>query len=218
MPIEQLSELKKEDLLKRLVSKTQNMEEPQGADFNLFRGFEAWATLRSLTASGANPQGILGTALLSGNAHILIISLGKLIDPRKDQKNSLKKLWTEYSYAIPDSDEKKLIDHYLHHPDKPGHLKHLHFLRHNIFAHNRQTRISIDNEPIEEALHFCFRTWYLLSQLIPENFLLCPFKHFSNENWNLNSILNSKEYDLFESAWKACNAKGERWINTPLLP
>lgn len=85
----QLSETEKHELLIRLVSKKQNMEEAQGADFNLFRAFEAWSTLRSLTASEASVQGILGNALLNGNAHILIISLGKLIDKSKGQENSL---------------------------------------------------------------------------------------------------------------------------------
>lgn len=218
MPIEQLSKLKKEDLLKRLVSKTQNMEESQGADFNLFRGFEAWSTLRSLTASEASVQGILGDALLNGNAHILIISLGKLIDKSKGQENSLRKLWTKYEKYIPDTQEKSIIVNGMNHPDNSYHLKYIHNLRNEVFAHNKKTRISIENEPIEEALHFCFRTWYLLSELLPGTSNGFPSKHFSNQNWKLNSILNSKEYDLFESAWKACNAKGERWINTPLLP
>lgn len=105
----------------------------------------------------------------------------------------------------------------MQHPDNSDHLKYIHHLRNEVFAHNQKTRISLENQPIEEALHFCFRAWYLLSELIPENPTCLPFKHFSNENWKLNSILNSKEYDLFESAWKACNAKGDEWMKTSLI-
>lgn len=217
MATTQLSETNQEKLLKRLVPKTQNMKEAQGADFDLFRGFEAWATLRSLTASEAKVQGILGTALLSGNAHILVISLGRLIDKTAGQQSSLKQLWTDYSGAIPDSNEKQLIKKGLHHSDKSGQLKYVHFLRNNIFAHNKETQISIDNEPIEQALHFCIRTWHLLSELTQWNFKRFPSKDFNYEDWKLKSIFNPQEYDLFKCAWNDCNAKGDSWKNTPLI-
>lgn len=207
MALKHLSESEKEALLIRLVSKTQNMEEAQGADFNLFRGFEAWAILRSLTASEAKVQGILGNSLLYGNGHILILSLGKLLDTDRKQKSSLKKLWTDFSDAVPGSNEKQLITSGLKNPKVSDRLKYVCTLRHEIFAHNKKTRLSIDNEPIEQALHFCFRAWHLLSELIPENFMLFPFKHFSNENWKLRSIFSPQEYNRFERAWSACYTK-----------
>jgi len=89
--------MSQEDLRLRLVGRKNDVDEkPQGADWILFQAFEAWSVLIALEKSGSQVRGILGQALLQGNAHILVINLGKLIDKGKDQPHSLRKIWFDY--------------------------------------------------------------------------------------------------------------------------
>ena len=213
-----LSAQLQDELLKRLVGRTQNVDEAQGADQLLFRSFEAWSAIWALHQSQARVQGILGRALLEGHAYILVSNLGKLIDKRNDQPNSLKNIWHKFcEHTQATSAEKAKIKKSFEHPESCPDLAGLHSLRNKVFAHNSLTRLTIESDDVERALYICFRSWFLLSELLTNYPILFPFRSFETENWKLNQILPDAQFKQFRAAWSKCQERAKNWQSTPIL-
>lgn len=211
-----LSEIEQECLVMRMVGRNGDIDEPQGADRLLFSSLEAWSTLMALQASEANIQGIIGTSMLQGNAYILILNLYHLLDKNNNSKNSLKNIWKDYKGYI-NSKEIEEFNRSFQTPGSSLYLKYIYELRNGVFAHNRLTRTSLENEKIEKALHFYFRCWNLLNQLLYNHPILFPYKDFRNEKWKLTLILENTQFLIFEKTWNDCIKQAEVWRNTPII-
>lgn len=192
-------------------------EEPQGVDKLLFQAFEAYSVLMGIHISNTDVQGVLGDALLLGNAHICVINIGKCIDKREDAKHSLKSIWNDFSSFIEISNnEKNIIKKGLNHPTDSSYLKNVYSLRNEVYAHNSRVQTTIENQDIERALHFCFRCWHLLSELLTEYPMILPFKDFYSVKWKLDLILTRTQYNDFRKSWEQNQTICRNWLSTSL--
>jgi len=95
-------------------------------------------------------------------------------------------------------------------------LEGISILRHDVFAHNKLVRNSIDNDVIEHALDFCFRTWHLLDQLLTDYPMIFQFKSFHSQCWKMKYILSNEELTKFREQWQKCQEDAKYWMKTPI--
>jgi hypothetical protein len=189
------------NLIEKLARLTiESTEMPEGIDGLFLDAVHLRAFLVALdaTENEAFLDSFLYQSLVIGNTYATTLKITKLYDRKKSfEVNSLRETWKTIS--VNDQERKSISDQF-HTENQKSIFAPLIDFRNKTLAHNEQF-LSITWEPIDTALAFLARVWWLCNEADKESSIMFPFHEFDRLSKCFQTLFTQQEIKSAKNAY-----------------